>query len=184
MKIIGGRSHYLGGFDVESYGGLDGVWGEPLCISFKPVGKPPNTIRVADFTDIAEWCVQVQNEFAKYWHLFGWYSQYHDLKYLRTVFAQYEVVPATFFFHQDLIKLARKYHRMPNNRLDTWGKMYSKTSKTVLEPEIWRAASKGDTASMDYVVEHCESDLRIMEDIYDKVLVQHACQHRWDKELL
>lgn len=180
---IAGRLHLMGGFDLESYGSLNALWGEPLCISFKPLGKPPITISMLDYETPVEWASRTQDTFNQFWYLFGWNSSAYDLKFIRTVFSRLGLPPKAFFFHTDLIKIARKYYRMTNNKLDTWAGQFSEYKKTLVTPELWQPAAKGNKESMKHVIKHCETDLRIQEDIFNKArFLEHI--NRWDKEIL
>jgi uncharacterized protein YprB with RNaseH-like and TPR domain len=42
--------------------------------------------------------------------------------------------------------------------------------KSDLDWEIWRAARELDRDAMDYIVDHCVRDLKVLKEVYDKIL--------------
>lgn len=72
----------------------------------------------------------------------------------------------------DTWRIARYKMNLHSNRLDTLAKYLScKYQKTALDPDYWIKAMMGDVKALDYIVEHCEYDVRVLEEVYEKIKI-------------
>src|SRR6266851_4488764 len=158
------------GFDLETTN-LKANFGTILCACVKPVGADPITFRLDelpgpdglwDDSRLVTRLCELLNNCGK---VFGWYSSFFDIKFLRTRKLLNSLSMPCSFAHADLWVTARSQLALHNNRLDTWNNAFAPddAQKTPIKWETWRRAGAGDSGSIDYVVEHCEKDVESME---------------------
>lgn len=99
------------------------------------------------------------------------YGTRFDLPYLRTRALIQGLAPLHDMVIVDPWAVARRKFKFHNNRLDSIAKaLGSEHRKTPLDLEVWRAAKMdGDRAAMDLIVEHCEADVRVLNDVLQAV---------------
>lgn len=98
-----------------------------------------------------------------------------DLRYLNTRLIGWGLRPIPRKMVIDPCLVARKTLRLHSNSLDamaTW--LGAQDQKTAVTPEIWRKATLSldpveNRFAMDYIVDHCERDVRMLEEVYQKV---------------
>lgn len=72
--------------------------------------------------------------------------------------------------HVDLWRTARNKLKLHSNRLASVTALLGHEAKTPLDLSVWRRASGGHKPSLDYIVEHCEVDSRILALCYTDLL--------------
>lgn len=68
--------------------------------------------------------------------------------------------------HIDLWRTARNKLKLHSNRLASVTQLLGHGDKTPLDLPVWLRAAGGHKPSMDYIVEHCEVDAKILADCY------------------
>lgn len=66
----------------------------------------------------------------------------------------------------DLWRTARNKLKLHSNRLASVTQLLGHGDKTPLDLPVWLRAAGGHKPSMDYIVEHCEVDAKILADCY------------------
>lgn len=161
-------------FDIEA-SNLDADFGEVLCACIRPIGGPTTTIRLPSFRAGDPWRLvndteivgAIRDELAKYDYVVTWYGTRYDMPYLATRLMAAKEDRLGYLRHIDLYYQARFKLKLHSNRLASVGDfMFGKTKKDSIVGPIWLAALRGDTASMDYIVKHCEKDVVELERVW------------------
>lgn len=94
-----------------------------------------------------------------------------DLPFLRTRALIHGLPPVHPSKIVDPVQLARKTFRFHSNSLDAIASMIGTDfEKTRVEPRYWvKALADGDKESLDYIVEHCEKDVIVLEEVAYKM---------------
>lgn len=72
--------------------------------------------------------------------------------------------------HVDLYWVARNRYRLHSNSLENFSRFLGvKTSKTRLDPRVWRMAICGHKPSYDYIIQHCVADVKVLAECWDRV---------------
>ena len=70
----------------------------------------------------------------------------------------------------DSWRIARKVLKIHSNRLDAIGDFFHiEIQKTQLKPHVWNGCSLGVQECLDYVLEHCQNDVLLLEQVYWKL---------------
>lgn len=160
-------------FDLETFG-LDPVYGRLLCAVIKPWQQETQLIRVnragSDDSALVEAIVKELNKYAI---LIAHNGLFYDVRMLNGRALQYGL-PVLNPHHKliDPCQIARKHLNLPRNSLDTIAKhMQLDEQKMHLDPSVWvRAALDHSEEDMLTLVERCESDTRVLEEIAARVL--------------
>ncbi len=170
------RKIRIGVLDIETTD-LNPMMGDVLCTCIKEV-NPHNlrgkihTVRIDDKRNpkkmdekwVIKESIKLMNSFDCLVH---WYGSRFDIPYINTKALGYGLKPPAKNFRRDLCFIARGIGKLPNNRLATWGRfLFGKSGKTFLDPDIWKAARKGNKKAIKYIVTHCEKDVIETERIY------------------
>jgi uncharacterized protein YprB with RNaseH-like and TPR domain len=134
-------------------------------IQFKDMHNP----KIID-KKVVQSCVDALSNFDI---VIGYYSSRFDLQFIRTR-AVTLGVPFPFYdeIHQrDVYYMIRNRFALTRNSLDNACKsLLGSSKKTPLERSVWRAATLcDDEKAMNYIVEHCRSDVKEVARLYDKV---------------
>lgn len=72
--------------------------------------------------------------------------------------------------HIDLWRTARNKLKLHSNRLASVTQLLGHAEKTPLDLPVWLRAAGGHKQSLEYIVEHCEVDARVLADCYITLL--------------
>lgn len=72
--------------------------------------------------------------------------------------------------HCDLWRTARNKLKLHSNRLASVTQLLGHQEKTPLDLPVWLRAAGGHKQSLEYIVEHCERDARVLADCYVTLL--------------
>lgn len=73
-------------------------------------------------------------------------------------------------YHYDVYFTARSKLKLHSKRLDSVAKALGcKHQKTPVDISVWQKARWGDKASLNYIVEHNEGDVYVLEEVYEKL---------------
>lgn len=166
-------------FDIEATD-LKASFGHVLCVSSVPLGgKKPITFRLDRYedrealSDDRHLLVDVRDYLESQWGWISWNGKLYDIPFLNARLVKHGERPIERRLHIDLMYYARggsmKIH---SSRLDAVAKFFNLAEqKTDLNPDIWVKAFELDKDAMNYVVKHCEADVKVLRDAFTKLKV-------------
>lgn len=160
-------------FDTESTA-LTGIMGRILCASFADSWGNVTTLRYEDYPgtsiiDDGPLCVAIRDELERWDHWVGWNSKLHDIPLLNARLLKAGERPIyRVAMHSDIMYVARgQFNKIGSSKLvNVSTYIDSPNQKTPLEWSTWSLAATGDSAAMNEVVVHCESDVLVTRDVY------------------
>lgn len=168
----------VGLFDIETTD-LSANYGVVLCAVVKEYGREEVvTIRGDDHrnwkvkrSDDRYVVLRLHDELQKYDVLVAHNGGGFDLPFLNTRLVVHGVSPLPQKMLIDPCRLARWKLRLNSNRLDQLISTFGFDNlKTPVDSGVWlRASLDGDRAAMDFIVDHCVRDVRMLEQVYDKI---------------
>jgi uncharacterized protein YprB with RNaseH-like and TPR domain len=169
----------LGFFDIETTD-RKADWGVMLCYVIEAEDGTiyKNIIKLKDMRNpkvidkhVVESCVRDMKNFDI---LVGFYSSRFDIKFIRTR-AVVQGVPFPGYDeikHQDIYYIVRNRFLLGRNSLlNSCKTLLGQSNKTFLDMRVWREAVMcGTQSSLDYIVDHCEHDVKDTKELYYKVI--------------
>ncbi len=164
-------------FDIETTS-LRASLGHILCCSFLDILKPrskPYTFRIdsdeykgSHSSDDSKLVAAIKAELEDAWIWAGWYSKMFDIPVINGRLALNGLRPVEKRMHLDLIYYSKgQFMKLHSSRLDSVAKTFElKAQKTDLLPSTWNKARDGDTDAIDYIVKHCEADVKVLKDVF------------------
>lgn len=183
MKIVA--------FDIETTS-LEASLGRILCASFQPVwnngeraepytfrGDSKKFKRKDPLNDMAL-CEAIRDELEKYHCIVTWNGKLFDVPFLQARLLKHEKRRFHPHLHADMMWYAGgNSNRIGSKRLATVQEYLSlESSKTPLDRETWQRAAAFHKESFDKVVEHCEADVKVLEEAYWRLLPAVANLHK------
>lgn len=155
---------------------LNADYGVILCAGFKSIGKPGvEVISISDFpgyakepTNDKELCKAIAKRLMEADVWVTWYGTYFDIPFInsRLLFWKLPTLPVPFP-HIDGWKTARNRLKLRNNRLNTVQDFLQlKTEKDAVKGPVWVRAIAGHRPSLQYVIDHCKKDVKVLEEAY------------------
>ena len=79
----------------------------------------------------------------------------------------------------DTLKIARNKFKFPSNKLDSLGDYLGVGRKIKTNRELWvDTVCKGNKDALNKMIEYCEQDVLLLEDVYKKLITQELpCTH-------
>lgn len=180
----------IAAFDLET-SGLEGDWASILCGSFcvigsnnlKEVGKVYTMTRVVrpkDPFDDASLATRLRNEVLKYNVIVTWNGKLFDLPFLNARLLKAGAEDCNPQMHLDMMWYAAgNSARLSSRKLDNVAKFFkTMNQKYDVMPEQLQAARYGDPAALQEVIKHCEVDVKILRDVYWKLIPRVRNIHR------
>jgi hypothetical protein len=96
----------------------------------------------------------------------GHFAYIFDLRFLNTRRLLYGLSPLPKAAFVDTWYWAKKHLALKSNRLASIADYFGLDEKTPLKGSIWRAAAAGDRKAHAHIIEHCEQDIRVLEQVY------------------
>jgi len=173
------NSWSVGFYDIETTA-LHGDIGMILCACIKEAGSNRIiTIRKDKTGDVlyedSKMAKKIADELSKFDMIVTFFGHEFDFKMFESRLAHYDrrfkpragnrsmLTP----MHVDLYFTGKKTFNLHDGKLDTLARhLRIKTRKTHLDWEIWRKAAYHHSRSMDYVVDHCEKDVLVLEQCF------------------
>jgi uncharacterized protein YprB with RNaseH-like and TPR domain len=185
MKIVA--------WDLETTD-LKALMGRILCCSFhtiasdnpKEIGKT-KTVRLdykpyrqEDPIDDSVLCEAIRDELEKYNCIVGWNSKLFDLPFLNARLAKAGLRQMQPQMHLDLMYYAGGVSlRIGSKKLVNVEKFFDVADgKTEISWEMWNRAAIGDKKAMAEVVHHCEQDVKVLSQVYWKMICNVKNLHR------
>lgn len=164
-------------FDLECTN-LKANYGFALCASYKyTTSKYVNTFSIFDGPEFQEdptndrYVIEsIAEVLSNSDIIVGHYSTRFDLPYIqaRLLFHGLPIVNPRIP-HIDTWRIARQKLALSSNRLQAITEHLGFEDKTALKSRIWVKAMSGDRASIEYIVEHCEQDVKVLEEVYTQL---------------
>lgn len=167
----------VGFIDIETTG-LGADFGHILCACIKPAGSTEMiTLRIDDYKGYKkELCndkalvLAIRDKIALFDVLVHYNGDQFDLPFIDTRLAIHGERRAPLVHSIDLLPIVKKKLRLHSNRLDTVAVALGLANqKTRLEPQIWQRASHGSRSDLDYIVEHCQADVYVLEETFKRL---------------
>lgn len=96
-----------------------------------------------------------------------------DLPWIRTRCLVHGIELHPKYQSVDTLKIARYRHKFPSNRLDDLGDYLGLGRKLKTGMELWdKVILNNDAEALSYMVEYCEQDVLLLENIYNKLKPQ------------
>lgn len=97
----------------------------------------------------------------------GWYSGGFDSKFLITKCVEHRLMPPALPPELDLWVTPYKDWLLYSNRLDNVQEFLNlPDSKTKIWKKHWRLARTGNKESLQYIVKHCQKDVKVLKQAY------------------
>lgn len=173
----------VGIFDIET-SNLNADYGIILCgVIYDITTDKMNIIRwdkteaykKGIYHEDREVVVKIRDELEKYDIIIGYNSTKFDIPFLRTRLLKYRERLLESVRHIDLYWIARYRLKLHDNKLDTIAK-FAKTEhqKTEVDGDKWiealvYAGTKKGIKAMDYIVEHCILDCRVLAQVFGEL---------------
>lgn len=163
-------------FDLET-SSLNADFGVILCAVIKPGGGSPVVFRGDAYpgwergrSDDSPISRDIADALGKFDILVAHNGKKFDIPFLQTRLARWGLPPLPRTKLVDPVLLARNNYRMSSNSLQRLLGMFGLNEKTVVDNDVWlRASLDGDRESMNYIVEHCQKDVDMLDALLDKV---------------
>lgn len=177
-------------FDIET-SGLEGDWASILCASFCEIGHAPDfqpspvktltrTIRPKDPFDDSALAVKIRDEVAKYNVIVTWNGKLFDLPFINSRLLKAGESDCNPQMHLDMMWYATGNSvRLASRKLDNVAKFFKTANQKYDVPsEVLLASRHGDKDALKEVILHCEADVRILRDVYWKLIPRVRNVHR------
>lgn len=167
------------GFDIETTN-LSADFGFMICACVRDFElNKTTTFRIDDYkgfkldrTDDFYLVRDLRDKLEEADVICGHYSSRFDLPYLnsRLLFHDTHVVPP--IPHIDTWRIARNRLAMTRNSLASLAEFFNgHNEKTHVDKQIWIRASAGHRDAIDYIVDHCQKDVLVLQDVYEVIRV-------------
>ena len=164
-------------FDLEM-SNLSANFGMILCGGFKTYGKKKITIhRIEQSPNYKEepwddsWLAeQIAGELEDADILVSYNGRRFDLPFLNARLVRFGKKPIIGKKHIDLFFTSKFQLKLSNWSLDALAKhLQLNVQKTRMEGEQWTKAMTGDAEALQYIIDHCILDVKVLEQVFDKV---------------
>lgn len=156
-------------FDIETFD-LSADFGLLMvgCIKDRK-GKIETFIAHGD-QDERECAIGIRDELEKADFVVTYFGSRFDLPYLNSRLLVHNERPVNEIRHVDIYYTARNNLRLQRNRLaNVEMALLGTGSKTAILPGIWRRALQGDKEALDYIVDHCQKDVEVLEAVFERL---------------
>ncbi len=163
--------------DIEATS-LKASFGHVLCCSFLDMMNlkaKPETLRLdADeykgegVSDDSKLVKAIKEKLEDAWIWCTWYGKMYDIPFLNGRLAMHGIRPIEKRMHLDLLYYSRgQFMKLHSSKLDSIAKTFElKSQKSDILPSVWLKAQQGDSDAINYVVKHCEADVRVLRDAF------------------
>ena len=164
-------------FDFEMTN-LNADFGRILCGSFKSYGQPSHTYRIDETPggkkepwNDRDLCIQLRDAIEESWMILSYNGVMFDIKYLNSRLLKHRERVIQKPLHRDMYFVAKTVFAISSNRLASVQEFLGlDTTKTRLDPAMWNRAAAGDKLALNYVVEHCEADVAVLEEVFEHLI--------------
>lgn len=117
--------------------------------------------------------IALVEDMQKFDRLVTYYGARFDIPYIRTraMITNVEFPPFGSILHKDLYDVIKRKMRLSSNRLENaCRQLLGKTEKTRFDGRYWRAGSRGDKKSLEFILDHNRKDVLDLEKLYNKTI--------------
>lgn len=179
VKAMGGALDVwsIGFLDIETTG-LGADFGHILGACIKPsTSQKIITLRIDDYPgykknlcDDKPLVLDIVKEMSKFDVLVHYNGDMFDLPFIDTRLAIHGERRSPLVHSVDLLPLVKRKLRLHSNRLDSVAVALGlDNQKTKLQPMVWQRASHGSKGDLDYIMEHCEADVLVLEEAFRRL---------------
>jgi uncharacterized protein YprB with RNaseH-like and TPR domain len=164
-------------FDLEM-SNLSANFGMLLCGGFKALGeKKVKIYRIDESPNYKEepwddsWLAeQLAGEIEEADILVSYNGKRFDLPFLNARLVRFDKKPIIGKKHIDLFFVSKFQLKLSNWSLDALAKHLNlPVQKTRMEGEQWTKAMTGDPEALQYIIDHCVLDVKVLEQVFKKV---------------
>lgn len=162
---------------------LKAMMGVLLCGSFQPIIPPeydqPEAYTLfdsdpdlKDANPDKELAVGLRDEIEKYDCIVTWNGKMFDIPFLNARLLKHHERPVRVKFHFDaMYQAGYSANRIGSKKLVNVQKFLDCTeAKTDIVWDVWKLAIKGDDEALAQVIEHCEQDVKVLAEVYWRLL--------------
>jgi uncharacterized protein YprB with RNaseH-like and TPR domain len=184
--LLGEGGFSVGMYDIEATHLKPNV-GRILCCSFKPIGGKVTTFDAhqraymkPDVYDDGDLAIAIRDELEKYDIIVGWNSKNFDTKFINSRAARAGGRTKAAQYHVDGMWSWRSKHLAWSglNNVQRFLLPGNEAEKTSIEWDKWMQALGWNkalrTSAMAEIVEHCELDVTVLEDVYRAMIQQRV----------
>lgn len=175
-------------FDLET-SSLDGDWGSILCASFCPIqsdgslGKVKTLtrkVRAKDPMDDGSLAKQIRVELLKYNVIVSWNGKLFDVPFLNARLLKANAEDYNPQMHLDMMWYATgSSARLASRRLDSVAQFFkTEHQKYDVNHDTIQRARFGDEKALKEVIIHCEADVKILSEVYWRLISRVRNIHR------
>jgi hypothetical protein len=156
-------------FDIES-SGLKGDYNSAICVSLKPYGKEPYTLAIKQPGNDQKVVNDAKRELEKYMVWVTYYGKGFDVKFLNTRLLKWGSKPIEKRLHLDLFFL-NKANLLTGHysQAHLLGWLGTPEQKMSVSASTWSEMPFKMHEHLPTMIERCESDVRGLECMYDRV---------------
>ena len=167
----------IGFLDIETTG-LGADFGHILGACIKPsTSSKIITFRIDDYKGYKKnlcndkpLVLDIVKEMSKYDVLVHYNGDMFDLPFIDTRLAVHGEKRSPLVHSVDMLPIVKRKLRLHSNRLDAVATALELTNqKTKLQPMVWARASHGSKPDLDYIMEHCEADVLVLEEVFRRL---------------
>lgn len=156
-------------FDIET-SNLSASIGEILCACVKTLNGPIKTFVADTNTGDKQLCIDMRDYLETFDYVYGFYSLKFDLPYLNTRLIIHGERPIDSIRHIDVYYTARHKLKLHSNKLAIVAEtLLGHDDKTRVIGPIWLKAIRGDPESIFYIIDHCQRDVKVLEDVFNQL---------------
>jgi uncharacterized protein YprB with RNaseH-like and TPR domain len=160
-------------FDLETFD-LAADFGLIMVGCIKERGGETLTFQAHGDRDEREVVVAIRDALEDADYVVTYYGTKFDIPYLNTRLLLNGERPLHQIQHVDVYYTARFKLKLNRNRLQNleeafFGDEEGEGLKTRIKPGIWRRALQGSQDDLDYIIEHCQNDVILLEKVFDKL---------------
>lgn len=166
-------------WDIEA-GDLSANWGTIYCIGYQLEGEKVKCISITDFPgwEKAPWddskviqaflaVLEREDVGIEITH----YGTNYDKPFLQARMSYHGLGVFPLLGHVDTFYIAKSKLAIKGKSLGSIAEFLRvRFKKTPLSPDTWRKAGRGDRKSLDYVVKHCIADIRVLRQVYNRLM--------------
>jgi len=163
-------------FDIET-SNLNANYGVVLCACFLVEGeKKVKTYRIDNYKGFKkdpandkELVLDIKKRIEEADILISYNGKKFDIPFINTRLAFWGIDTIRPPKHIDLCAIIRWHYRLSDYKLATASYFWqTKAHKTIVDGMMWVRALTSKKA-MDYIVEHCENDVKVLKEVFEKV---------------
>jgi uncharacterized protein YprB with RNaseH-like and TPR domain len=160
----------IGSFDLETFD-LSADFGLVMvgCLKTRGDSNIFTTVAHGDTDELAG-LLAMRDAVESMDYIVTYYGTKFDIPFFNTRLLIHGERPINRIRHIDLYYVVKRVMRMQRNRLSNVEMaLFNKGDKTAILPGIWRRALQGSQEDLDYIVDHCQKDVLILEEAFERL---------------